>query len=201
MTVRTMRTYLIRFAALLLLMLTGWQANNPTRFVFTEASTLWVTGTSSLHDWRCDAAHLDGWLDTNPGQTPTGITHAELTVPADGLACKNGTMDKKARNALRADEHPTIRYELTAAEVVPGAEQHVRVETTGRLTLAGQTRTVTASLAGQWTAEGALRLRGEVPVLMSDYGIEPPKAMLGTLKTGDAVTVHFEVVAALPGDV
>jgi hypothetical protein len=30
---------------------------------------------------------------------------------------------------------------------------------------------------------------------MSDYGMKPPTAMLGTIKTGDAVTVHFDLVA------
>lgn len=190
----TLRSILL--TALLLTMLTGWQADTPTRFVFTEASALWVTGTSTVHDWRCNAAQVDGWLNTNAGEALTGITQAEVTVQADGLECKNGTMDKKTRNALKADEHPTIRYELTAAEVLPGTEKGFRVQTTGRLTLAGQTHTVTATVQGQVTPNGQIRLMGELPIVMSDYGINPPTAMLGTLKTGNAVTVHFEVVAA-----
>jgi hypothetical protein len=35
---------------------------------------------------------------------------------------------------------------------------------------------------------------------MSDYGIDPPTAMLGTLKTGDDVVVHFEAVGAPTND-
>lgn len=29
---------------------------------------------------------------------------------------------------------------------------------------------------------------------MTDYGIKPPKAMLGTLKTGDEVEIVFNVI-------
>jgi len=28
---------------------------------------------------------------------------------------------------------------------------------------------------------------------MSDYGMQPPTAMFGALRTGDDVTVHFDV--------
>ena len=33
---------------------------------------------------------------------------------------------------------------------------------------------------------------------MTDYGIAPPKAMLGMLKTDPKVTITFETVLAIP---
>ena len=39
---------------------------------------------------------------------------------------------------------------------------------------------------------------GEVSLLMTDYGIKPPTAMLGMLKTDPKITVTFETVLALP---
>ena len=39
---------------------------------------------------------------------------------------------------------------------------------------------------------------GEVALLMTDYGITPPKAMLGMLKTDPKITVTFETVLAVP---
>jgi hypothetical protein len=29
---------------------------------------------------------------------------------------------------------------------------------------------------------------------MTDYGIEPPKALMGTIKTGDDIVVHLDTV-------
>lgn len=190
----------IPLAALLLLMLAGWHSNTTTRFVLTEASTLWVTGTSSLHDWQCDAAQVDGWLDAEVGETLTGIPVAEITVRSDALECKNGTMNKKTRNALDADKNSTIRFKLTKAEVVPGTGNVFSVKATGQLTIAGVMRPITTTVAGKVMADGQVRLTGALPITMSDYGIDPPTALLGTLKTGDDVVVHFEVHAIQAND-
>ena len=193
-----MTRHAIPLAALLLL-LAGWQSDTTTRLGFTHASTLWVTGTSTIHDWRCDAGQVDGWIEATTGETVTGIAGAVVTVQAEALECKNGTMDKKTRKALDAEAHPTIRFELTSADVTAAADGFLAAAT-GQLTIAGQTRTIETEAQGRVTADGQVRLTGEVPVTMSDYGIKPPRAMLGTLKTGDDVVVHFDVVAAPVSD-
>ena len=46
-----------------------------------------------------------------------------------------------------------------------------------------------------------LTVTGDVDLLMTDYGIAPPKAMLGMLKTDPKVTITFETVLAIPLDV
>jgi hypothetical protein len=46
-------------------------------------------------------------------------------------------------------------------------------------------------------ADGSIAVRGSVPLFMSDFGIEPPTAMLGMLKTADQVTVKFELALRL----
>jgi polyisoprenoid-binding protein YceI len=105
-------------------------------------------------------------------------------------------MNKKTRNALKADDHKSISFKLTKAEIVPGTGKAFSVKTTGQLTIAGKTNTVTTTVKGEVLANGNLQLTGALPVTMSTYGVDPPTAMLGTLKTGDDVTVHFKAVAA-----
>jgi hypothetical protein len=39
---------------------------------------------------------------------------------------------------------------------------------------------------------------GQVVLLMTDYGIKPPTAMLGMLKTDPKVTITFETVLSVP---
>ena len=185
----------IPLAALMLVLLAAWQPNPTIRYTLTEASTLWVTGTSSLHDWQCDATQVKGWMDAEVGETVTGIPVAEISVPTE-LDCDNGTMNKKTRSALKADDHKSISFKLTKAEIVPGTGKAFSVKTTGQLTIAGKTNTVTTTVKGEVLANGNLQLTGSLPVTMSTYGVDPPTAMLGTLKTGDDVTVHFKAIAA-----
>jgi hypothetical protein len=46
--------------------------------------------------------------------------------------------------------------------------------------------------------ESGLSIHGQVALLMTDFGIAPPKAMLGMLKTDPRVTVTFETVLTVP---
>lgn len=191
-----MNSFLTLVAALAVVATAGAPPESPERFVFTDASSLWVTGTSSLHDWQCDAAGISGWVSIDGGDQPTAIPSAEITVSAANLECNNGTMNRKARGALNVDDNPEIRFELTSAEVVASAGADFGVRTTGRLTIAGQTQEVSMTVNGFWIEDGQVRLTGALPVTMTNFGVDPPRAMLGTLKTGDDVVVHFDAVAA-----
>jgi hypothetical protein len=41
--------------------------------------------------------------------------------------------------------------------------------------------------------DGSVKATGVVPILMTDYGIQPPTAIFGRLKTGNEVKVNFEL--------
>ena len=46
---------------------------------------------------------------------------------------------------------------------------------------------------GQAVGGNRFHVTGTVPLLMSQYGIRPPTAMMGTMRTRDAVTIRFDV--------
>jgi len=71
------------------------------------------------------------------------------------------------------------------------------IRAVGILNIAGVEREVTLTLKTQ-QSEGILIVTGEIQLLMTDFGITPPKAMLGMLKTDPKVTVTFETVFAVP---
>jgi hypothetical protein len=66
------------------------------------------------------------------------------------------------------------------------------------LTMSGAEKTIEMDVEATSLTNGRFRFTGEVPLLMSDFGIKPPKALLGTLKTGDRIVVRFDVVATPP---
>jgi polyisoprenoid-binding protein YceI len=79
--------------------------------------------------------------------------------------------------------------------MVPGNGGPGSLSAVGMLQIGGVEREVTLALK---TAEAGanLSVKGELALLMTDYGITPPKAMLGMLKTDPKVTVTFELVLA-----
>ena len=65
------------------------------------------------------------------------------------------------------------------------------------LQIAGVEREVALDITTE-RKDSTLTVSGEVQLLMTDFGITPPKAMLGMLKTDPKVTVTFETVLTIP---
>ena len=66
--------------------------------------------------------------------------------------------------------------------------------TTGQLEIAGSRRPVSVMLNGRRLPDGHVRATGSTPLLLSEYGIDPPMSMLGLIKVHDQVEAHFELV-------
>ncbi len=166
----------------------------PPSFVFEPSSRLWVEGTSSLHDWSCEVEHFAGTLEAETTDTGlANLTHTRVTVPVQGIDCDNGTMNGKLRKALASSDHPTVTFALTRGIVgADDTDGWFDIDVLGQLTVAGETKPVQIAARGKALGDERFRLTGHLALHMTDYGIDPPTALLGTLKTGDEVTVHFD---------
>ena len=89
-------------------------------------------------------------------------------------------------DVLDVKQYPDITFASTAVEVA-GAN---RWNVTGRLTLHGQTRPVTVTVARQ---NG--HYRGTVALKQSDFGILPISIVGGTVKVKDELKIEFDIVA------
>jgi polyisoprenoid-binding protein YceI len=67
------------------------------------------------------------------------------------------------------------------------------VEAEATLTIAGVTKTVKMTVMSDLLPDGTRRARGTVPILMTDFGITPPRPWGGILRTADRVLIQFEI--------
>ena len=152
-------------------------------------SRVTVQGDSNLHPWSCTSVHPAARIELDL-QSPQLARSLSLRVPISSLDCGDGKMNEKMRDALKAEAHPDIEFHLIRAE--PVAAQPRQLKATGALTIAGKTRTVSFPVDVEIGAEGPAKATGKVAILMTDYGVEPPTALL-VLKTYDQVVVSFEI--------
>ena len=163
-----------------------------------------LAGTSNIHEFTAATSDVrvtrvalasgvsgSGLLAAvlNPGAVEAfevAIRTASLSSPKEGI-------DKNMHKALKATEFKDITFKLLRLEGKADALKGI-----GMLKIAGVEREVAIDLKTAATAT-ALTITGEVRLLMTDYGITPPKAMLGMLKTDPKITVTFEVVLEAPG--
>lgn len=157
------------------------------------ASRIRIEGTSTVNAFTCEAAALEG-----QGQVAAGDVAGRLRVAVADFDCGHDRINRDFRDAMQAAEHPDIRFELEDATVVTAPEEEgapYRLRAYGRLTIAGTARAVALELTGWSAADGTLHARGRHALQMTDFGIRPPTALLGLVRTHDRIVVHFDLVA------
>ncbi|MBI5203000.1 MAG: YceI family protein, partial [Elusimicrobia bacterium] len=130
--------------------------------------------------WKSSAAALG---------SPAALT---LKVPVAGLKSKHSGLDKNLRKALSADKNPDIVFELASYAVETATGGRRELLGTGSLTVAGVTKQRVIRAALREDAE-TLSLDGEHELLMTDFGVKPPTALLGTVKAADKIVVKFHL--------
>jgi polyisoprenoid-binding protein YceI len=189
----------------------------------TPRSRVVLDGRTNVNRWRCSgdsmsggaavsgsagtlAHQLDAWEALPTGTRLEGSADldatVELRVPIDGLGCGNRAMERDLRHALRAPTHPEIRYrfrgvrEARFTPTAAGAPAYTLL-VDGELTLAGSTRPVALRVIAARDGE-RFRLRGTLPLKMTDFGIRPPVALLGLIHAADELEVTLDVELVAP---
>lgn len=190
-------------ALLTLGFLVAWTGQPPVTYTFESTpNEMNVEGGSTVHDWSCPIQTLNGTVrmdTTSTAQAPIGApSRVQVEVPVDAIQCEKGTMNEKLREALQMNSYPTVYFSLKDAQVSPlpdSGKSWFSVDATGELILAGERRQIDLPVKGKRLDNGDLRFVGSYTILLSDYGIERPSAMFGTIKTSKEVTVNFDVTA------
>ena len=176
--------------------------SSPLKLVSNRVS---LAGTSNIHPYTASstAARIlrlqlaSGVLGPNVWEQilkPGALEVFEISIPVATLSSPKDGVDKNMHKALKAPEHPDITFRLSRLETTDPSGV---VRGTGILKIAGVEREVTLALKTQRT-EANFTVTGEVRLLMTDFGVAPPKAMMGMLKTDPKVTVTFETVFGIP---
>ena len=183
------------FTALLALVL-ATPAAAQSRLAVRPESKLWIEGTSNVHDWKCEAIGYELVTDVDPAfaRKETAQPKALKTsvrVPIARISCGKDKMDENLRKALKADANSQILWSLDRFEASAS-----KVTAHGTMTLAGTTRPVQVDVTTARQADGSIKATGSTTVRMTDFGLKPVSIMMGAIKTGDAVTVKFDLLLA-----
>jgi len=190
--------YLTSLALTALFTIAGSATAQSIRLAVAPDSKLWIEGGSNLHGWSCKASSIDAAIDVDEAflksASPTQLKKVQVKVPVRNLKCGHGGMDNNLYKALKADDAPDVSYILGSFDVVPAGGDAFTVKSVGTLKIAGTEKTVNMDVSATKLADGSIRADGELPLLMTDFGVKPPTAMFGTLRTDNKVTVKFSLL-------
>jgi polyisoprenoid-binding protein YceI len=145
-----------------------------------------MSGKKHLLSWE----KFSGEITMSPAKVVLTVDAASVRVLDDWIdEGKKEDVRKEAvgKNVLYAEKYPQVRFVSTRVSGDTAGEFQV----TGELTVRGVAKTVT--LAVKRTEAG---YEGETKFPMTDFGVKPPKALLGLIGTKDEMTIRFRVEAS-----
>ena len=164
-----------------------------------------IDGTSNVHDWTATTSTVRVAQATVTAEAkgagfwdavvkPGAIEAFQVVIPVTTLTSPRSGLDKNMYKALKSDKHKEITFRLKGLTPKAAAGAFTAA---GVLGVAGVDRDVTLDITLGRSGQH-LVVRGTTDILMTDYGIDPPRALLGTVRSSPHVTIKFETVVSSP---
>lgn len=160
----------------------------------TTTGELKVSGTSNVHDWemKTQSSTISGQFIFKDGVLQE-LKTLDFDLLVNNLKSKDKQMDSRAYKTLKADQYNKFTYRLTSAEVTPQQKDQYLIKSEGKLTISGVTVTIPMNVRCTVNPDGSIQIVGTRKMKMTDFKISPPSFMLGALKTGDNLTIDFNL--------
>ncbi|HKK45297.1 MAG TPA: YceI family protein [Balneolaceae bacterium] len=176
-------------------------AQTSNNYVVSDKSSMEITGTSTIHDWEAEVSGIQSTIDFNAnalsGDTKSSpVSSLSITIPVKKIDSGKGGMNNKIYGALKEKKYPNITFTLSKTELSNDSTfsaNDFQLTATGMLNIAGVSREVTVPVEGQLQSDGSYKFSGKYQLKMTDYKVDPPSAIFGTIKSGDEVTVSFDI--------
>jgi polyisoprenoid-binding protein YceI len=172
-------------------------ADRPVKdaYILSKNYEVTIDGTSNLRNWKEKVGDVTGNMtavvneDGSVGLSSIRISMKVLSIKSD----MGRVMDNKTYEALKAASHPEILFTLSAPmQLIQVRDCQTAILVKGALVLAGISKPVMMLVNTFEIRQGNLSFEGSQRISMSDYGVNPPSALFGTMRAGPDITIHFK---------
>lgn len=173
----------------------GSAVESKLDFVAKPTSLMMIKGTSTLHDWemKSTSVNADATISVD-GELVTNITRFNGSLPVESLKSGKMGMDGNAYDALNSEKFPRIDFSMKQIDKIDPATKTITA--LFKVTIAGVTKELIIKGVLTEISDDLLRIKGEQPLKMSDFKVEPPSFAFGTVTTGDKIVLAFDLVLA-----
>ena len=151
-----------------------------------------LEGTSNIHDWHMNSDK--GVFNLVVDENNSKISALKFALPVESLKSEHAGLDKNTYKALRTKKFATINFvasDVTAKQV---SDRSFIIKSNGKLTISGVTKNILLTATASIGSDNTITYSGSYSLNMTDYEVEPPTIMLGAIKTGNAVTIKYNML-------
>lgn len=163
--------------------------DHPKTFVLSKEQNFKVNGTSSIHKWELESTKGIGNAQFVLEQEEIkALNSFSITLQINSLSSNNKMMDKKVYETLRMKEDPNIYFDME--EMISSSDKTISIH--GKIKIAGAIQIIPIEIHYS-ISENTINLNGSIDLCFSQFNIDPPRAMFGTIKTGDEFSISYTI--------
>lgn len=188
---KTIRKYSMKGIALIL-MISLYSLPTVAQQIYNSTATaITIKGTSTLHDWdmKSNVGNTKATFKIENGEI-TSISELTFTIAVETLKGSKSGLDKNAYKALNVSKHKNITYKMSSGTVTKTGTNYT-VKTKGTLTISGNTKPVDITASATLNSDQSISVTGVLNIEMTTFGVTPPTVVLGTIKTGNVITIEY----------
>lgn len=176
--------------------------------LFAQDRTLTVQGTpqmkidgdSNVRSWDADITSMNATLVLQNVEelslenlTPESFKNMEITIPVEGIDSGSRGLTNNIHKYLKGKDYPNITFKLDRITDIVRENGTALVTAEGVINAAGKDNMVTMTVTASMNDDGSINFSGEQDLLMTSFDIDPPTAVLGTVRARDEFQIIYNV--------
>lgn len=187
----------ILYCLVFLFSLKGWTQNGfvAKSIEISQDSELSITGDTNINKFGCDfnTFYLEQCTDVvyHKNGNTISFKNAVLSLKNEGFDCGNKAINKDFNSLLNTKKYPKITLELTEITLFKADKGNACV----KIVIAGKEKVFVVPV--DIVVAPANRFIGKLKLDIGDFGLEPPKKLLGLIVIKEEIEINFDLVAVL----
>lgn len=162
-------------------------------------SEMKIDGTSNVRDWDADVETIQAELLFENFEStdlrdlrPEHFKSMKLTMPVESIDSGSRRLTNNIHDYLKEDDHPNITFSLNEVTNIEWEDEVAVITAQGIINAAGKDHSVTM-IVNATQNDGIITFSGEQNLKMTSFDIDPPTAVLGTIRAVDDFTVLYNI--------
>lgn len=173
--------------------------NSDIQFSLDSGHEMIIDGTSNVRDWDADVKTVNATfvlsqfdLSDLSSLTPDHFKTMELSIPVEDIESDSGRLTRNLQGYLEVDDHPYITFKMNGIDSVSVNGNSAEITANGVINAAGVDHETTMNVTATIN-DGKVTFSGTQELLMTDFGIDPPTAMLGSIRARDEISIIYSL--------
>lgn len=174
-------------------------ADTGMQLTLEDGHEMVIDGTSNIRDWDAEVKTVNANFVMNQfdmsnlsSLTADHFETLELSIPVDDIESGSGKLTSNMHKYLKEKDHPMITFNLTDIDSVTINGNVATITANGIVNAAGIDHE-TAMTVDATFEDGKVTFSGTQPLLMTDFNIDPPTALFGTIRARDEIDIIYSM--------